>query len=94
MQHKFPSLEGAAQAAFEELALDGANVHLLVRTAQASHQTLRNRLQEFVADRVSERVVDVFEAIQIQKHHGVMLAVATGQGNRIVHKPSWFARLH
>ena len=87
MQHKFPSLEGAAQAAFEELALDGANVHLLVRTAQASHQTLRNRLQEFVADRVSERVVDVFEAIQIQKHHGVMLAVATGQGNRIVHKP-------
>ena len=56
-----------------------------VRIAQASQQTLRNRLQEFVADRVSERIVDVFEAIQIQKQHGVMLAVATGQGNCVLH---------
>ena len=43
---------------------------------------MRNRLQQQVADRMPEGVVDVLEAIQVQKQHGAPLAVATGQRNR------------
>src|SRR6266436_222888 len=46
------------------LAADGVGV------ANASQQSFRNGLKKLVADRMSQRIVDVFEMIQIQKKHG------------------------
>ena len=40
--------------------------------------------QQLVAEQVSERVVDVFEAIDIQKEHGQASLVTVGQGQRAV----------
>jgi alkyl hydroperoxide reductase subunit AhpC len=40
-------------------------------------------LKKLVASRVSERIVDVFEAVQIQKEHGDLFAVTRRQGDRL-----------
>ena len=45
------------------LAADG------VRGAHAIHQAFGNGLQKFVAGRMPQGIVDVFEAVQIQKQH-------------------------
>ena len=40
-----------------------------VRAAHAIHQAFGDGLKQFVADGMSQGIVDVFEAIQIQKQH-------------------------
>ena len=40
-----------------------------IRAAYAFHQTRSDRLQELVAGRMPERIVDVLEAVQIQEQH-------------------------
>ena len=40
-----------------------------IGTAHAVRQAPRNRLQQLVAGRMSERIVDVLEIVQIQKQH-------------------------
>ena len=55
-----------------------------VRAAHTGHQALCDRLQQLVANRMSQGVVDVLEAIQIQKQHSALLAVTTGQSNRVL----------
>ena len=68
----------------------GAQHHKLV-TAQAAHgvllaqgggEPLRHLHQQVVAHVVAQRVVDIFEAVQVQKHqrHGLVLALRVGQG--------------
>ena len=45
-----------------------------VGIAEATAQPARNRFQQFVADRMSERVVDAFELVDVDVHHGELLA--------------------
>ena len=54
-----------------------------VRTANAAISRLRHGLQQLVADRMPQRVVDVFEAIEIEEQHGQPVAVAPGQRDRL-----------
>ena len=48
-----------------------------------SHQAFGDGLQQLVADRMAERIVDVLEAIQIEEQHRDLLAVARRQGDRL-----------
>ena len=43
----------------------------------------RDRLQQPVADRVPERVVDVLEAVEVQEQHRDLVLVARGQRDRL-----------
>src|SRR5229473_612279 len=52
-----------------------------VRTAYSRQQSLGNGLKKLVADGMSQRIVDVFETIQIQKDHGNRVVLAVSQGN-------------
>ena len=54
-----------------------------VRGAHAIEQAFCDGLKELVASRVSEGIVDVFEAVQIQKEHGDLFAVTLRQGDRL-----------
>src|ERR1700686_2980187 len=54
-----------------------------VRTAHAGHQPSGNGLQKLVADGVSERIIYVFESIQIDKHHGSRYRPTASQRNRL-----------
>ena len=49
----------------------------------AGSQTLGDRLQQLVTDRVPERVVDVFEMIEIEKKQCDLLVMALGQTDRL-----------
>ena len=54
----------------------------------ASHTTNQarcNRLKHFVAESMSQRIIDMFESIQIQVHHGDSGVVPTGSCDRLVH---------
>ncbi len=55
-----------------------------VRTPHCSRQPLAHLLQQFVADRMTQRVVDVFEPIQVEKKQCALAAVAPRQRDRLV----------
>ena len=55
-----------------------------VRAPDARHQASCHRLQQRVANRMSQAVVHVLEPIQIEEQHGQAVAVTAGQGNRLV----------
>ena len=54
-----------------------------VRGAYAIHKALGDGLKKLVADRMPQRIVDVFEAIQIQKQHRDVFHVTRRQGDRL-----------
>jgi hypothetical protein len=54
-----------------------------VRTAYAIHQALGNRLQKLVADLMTQGVVDVLEAVQIEKQHRDFFVVPMRHGDRV-----------
>jgi hypothetical protein len=54
-----------------------------VADAQLVHQPRGDFLQQLVADRVAERVVDGLEAIQVDEHHRGALAVAVAERERL-----------
>jgi len=54
-----------------------------VRCADAIHQTISNRAQQLIADLVPQRIVDMFEVIEIQKKQGQLLAVPSSQSDRL-----------
>src|SRR6202158_4857445 len=54
-----------------------------VRPAHTRQQSFGNGLKKLVADGMSERIVDVFETIQIQKDHRNRSVLAASQGNRL-----------
>jgi hypothetical protein len=53
-----------------------------VGTANATHQALCNRLKKFVADRMAKGIVDIFEAVQIEKQHRDLAHATRGQRDR------------
>ena len=55
-----------------------------VRLPPASDQALCDRLQQFVADEMSHRVVDALEAIQVQKQYRELLVVAFRGGDSLL----------
>src|ERR1700716_1045651 len=59
------------------LAADG------VRAAHAGLQPFCNGLKKLIADGMPERIVDVFEAIQIHKKDSDYAPLAARQGNRL-----------
>ena len=54
-----------------------------VRAAYAIHQALGDGLKKLVADRMSQGIVDVLEAVQIQKQHRDSFLVTRRQGDRL-----------
>ena len=54
-----------------------------IRATDAVHQAFSDRLKQLVADRMSQRIVDVFEAVQIQKQHRDRLLVTVRRGDRL-----------
>ncbi len=65
--HKFVSAEAADR----------------VRDADTCLQPLRHRLQQHVSHRVPERVIDVFEPIEVYEQHGQAGVAAPGRRNRL-----------
>ncbi len=59
------------------LAADG------IREADARLQALGDRLQQLVADRMPERIVDVLEVVEVQIHQGDLLAMTLRQRDRL-----------
>ena len=54
-----------------------------VRGAHAIHQPLGDGLKKLVADRMSQRIVDVLETVQIQKQHRDLFRMTLRQGDRL-----------
>src|SRR5712664_4397690 len=54
-----------------------------VGTAHAGQQSFGNGLKKLVSGGMSQRIVDVFEAIQIQKDYGDMFSLPASQRNRL-----------
>src|SRR5580658_1856293 len=54
-----------------------------VRPPDGVHQSPSHRLQQLVAHRVTQRVIYFLEMIQIEIHHGELLALAYRQRNRL-----------
>jgi len=54
-----------------------------VRAANDRLQTSSDRLKKLVAHLMAEGVVDVFEAIEVQKQHGEACAATMGERNRL-----------
>src|SRR5579863_4850840 len=54
-----------------------------VGTPYTSNRAFRNQAKQLVARRVPQRIVDLFEAIQIQKQYGKAIALPAGQGKRL-----------
>ncbi len=54
-----------------------------VAFAHTARQSLGDRLQHSIACGVAERVVDGFEAIEIEQEHGLHLIVAAGHRDRL-----------
>ena len=46
--------------------------------ARALGEPVSNVLQQFIADRVTERVVDAFEAVEVDKQYGKFLLLTLG----------------
>ena len=55
-----------------------------IAAAQAAGQTLGERLEQTVAARVTQRVVDPLEAVEIEEQHGQLAALATDLCDRFV----------
>src|SRR3954464_8845840 len=54
-----------------------------VALARLPHQPLRDFLQQQVADGMAERVVDRLEAVEVDEHHGDLLAIALAMRERL-----------
>ena len=61
---------GLVQAGQQDDELVAAQAGHGVDVAQLLAQTLGDALQQLVADRVAEAVVDVLEAVQVEEQHG------------------------
>ena len=75
-------LVGADVAAHDE-ELVAAETADDVATAGRGLQAVGNDLQQAVADRVTEAVVDDLEVVEVAEHHGHSLAVADGVGQQM-----------
>src|ERR1700692_3829891 len=54
-----------------------------IGAANTSDQSIGDRLQQFVATCVSQRIIDFLEIIEINKHHCQFLPIACRKGNRV-----------
>ena len=54
-----------------------------IRTAYTAFQAAGDRLQELVADRVAERIIDVLEAIEVETEHRDVSEISSFQGDRL-----------
>ena len=54
-----------------------------VRVPDTLDQSCRHRLQQLVANHVSQAVVHILEPIEIHEQHGQVVAVATRHGDRL-----------
>jgi len=54
-----------------------------VGITHTSQQSFCNGLKQFVAFGMSQRIVDVFEAVQIQKEYCKRVILPASQGNRL-----------
>jgi len=52
-----------------------------IRAAHDSRQTGRDGLQKLVADRMTERIVDVLESVQVQKQNRDLLRMTARRGD-------------
>jgi len=58
---------------------------LTVSGRHTTQQTLRNGLKKFVADQMPQRIVNFFEAVQIQKQHSGPALRSPRMGDRLAH---------
>lgn len=77
----------------EQQELIAADARQGVALAQAMAQALAHQLQQFVADQMAQGVVDRFETIQVQEHHGQDQPVPAGMGDGWVRRSLNSARL-